>query len=157
MAYTIYILPSQIETFTLESPNLGTITNEYSTASKPSTWRVEVENAENETVTVSAPGFKTTTVTLREGRTSDNVCLSPKTLYAWTCDDGSGATIYTATKNPTQGTLFHTDYFNANGEQIDDSTPIDTNSFTAYIGAYDSTVESASDTEIVIKSYIEPK
>lgn len=150
MSFTLYILPSQIETFTLESSVDGTITNESSVASKGGTWRVTLTQGAGETITISAPGFKTKTVTLSTDYTSENVALTPKTLYAWEC---GGSYMYTATPNPTQPTLYYTDFYNENG----DNYCITGNHLNGwYIGVYDSVIDSADSSQITLTCYYEP-
>ena len=155
MSYTIYIMPSQIETFTLETTSNGTITNESDISTKSGNWKVVLPTGgSNEVVTLSSPGYKTKTVTLHSSN-ADNICLTPKKMYAWVCDDTSGATIYTATKTPTTDTIFYTDFFDSDGNSLLNGS-VTTDNGTAYIGAYDTEIQSASETEIVARSYTEP-
>lgn len=150
MSFTLYIFPSQLETFTLESSVDGIITNESSVASKSGTWRVTLTQGAGETITLSAPGFKTQTIALPTGYTSRNVALTPKVLYAWQC---SGSYIYTATPNPTQSTLYRVDFYDENGDNYS-ITGKDLNGW--YIGAFDTVIKSADSSQITLNCYYEP-
>lgn len=150
MSFTLYIFPSQIETFTLESSVDGTITNESSVASKSGTWRVTLTQGAGETITLSAPGYKTKTVTLTTNYTSEDVALIPTTLYAWQCD---GSYMYTATPNLTQSTLYYTDFYNENGDNYC-ITGKPLNGW--YIGVDDCVIDSADSSQITLTCYFEP-
>lgn len=149
MSFTLYILPSQIETFTLKSSVDGIITNESSVASKSRTWRVELTQGKGETITLSAPGFKTKTVTLPTEYNSENAVLTPKALYAW---QWNGLHIYTATPNPTPSTLCYTDFYDENG----DNYCITHDNLNGYFpGDIENTIESADSSQITLMCYYE--
>lgn len=150
MSFTLYISPSQIETFTLESSVDGTITNESSVASKKNgTWRVTLTQGAGETITLSAPGFKTQTITIPTDFVGEEVALIPKVLYAWKY---SGSYIYTATPNPTQSTLYYADFYDENG----DNYGVTGNHLNGwYIGAYDTVINSADSSQITLTCYFE--
>lgn len=151
MSFNLYIFPSQIETFTLESSVDGTITNESSVASKTVNWKVTLTQGAGETITLSAPGFKTQTITLPTGYVGENVALTPNVLYAWKY---SGSYIYTATPNPTQSTLYYIDFYDENG----DNYAITGNHLNGwYIGAFDTVIDSADSSQITLSCYFEPK
>lgn len=150
MSFNLYICPSQIETFTLESSVDGIITNESPVASKNGKWTVTLTQGAGETITLSAPGFKTQTITLPTGFVGKYVALTPKVLYAWKC---SGSYVYTATPNPTQSTLYSTDFYDENGNNY----AITGNHLNGwYIGASDTIINGADYSQIILTCYFEP-